>query len=500
MSETISHISGCDNPFIRQLNGYLSTENLEERLTYFPLEGLDVAGMSRDARLDVLDRMQMEFFEPTTTSLEIATRMFRLVRRGYLPRNPELPEVRRKLMAAAGFSGQEISKLPWFPTYALGMRIAGETGTGKSYEVCRALNLLPPFLTHERNEKAGWTHLVQVVWLYVPMSHDGSLGGLLLNILCALDAVAGTEYSSTKSLIRLSNEKLAVRIAGILLTHGVGVLVIDELQSRNFTGGKHGGLAATFFLRLLNFGIPVVLVGNPFGMEALDRFSQDMRRLSAGGSFDMMPMSESDFDWERCLCPALLRYNVMSRPGIADDESGRSLFTYSGGIRDYACRMRVESQRLALELGDDLVSLAHMKAAFEGPAFSDKDRQLIAAFRDRNPILLQGWEDIRWEKYAADWGCFGNREAPKSITQEKNDRAQNTETAQAREMLAVESSEVVKTNSQRDQAAIKQKRTRKNNESRKQVEIKAQLETSDLRSEGMQKYLIAGFEELRGRS
>lgn len=495
MTQTVSHIFGRDNPFIRQLDEYLSTDTLEERLAYSPLDGQDIPAMPREERLDLLDRMQLELFEPTTTSLQIATRLFRLIRRGYLPRNPELPEVRRKLMTIASFNGQEISKLPWLPSYACGMRIAGETGCGKSYELRRALHLLPSIISHERNEKAGWTHLLQVVWLYVPMSHDGSLGGLLLNILCALDEVAGTEYASTKSLIRLSNEKLAVRIASILLTHGVGVLVIDELQSRNFTGGKHGGLAATFFLRVLNFGIPVVLVGNPYGMEALDRFSQDMRRISAGGSFDMTPMSETDFDWEHCLRPALLRYNVMPRPGIAKDKKGRSLFTYSGGIRDYACRMRVESQRLALEIGNNQVSVDHMKAAFAGPAFSEKDRQLITAFRDRKPIDLQGWEDIRWKKYAMDWGYFGDQEAEGGSPQEDNDGVQESETSDA------EATGTHKTQSQRDQVAMKQKRTRKMNEAAKQADIKAGLATSDMRNKGMQDYLIAGFEQLqRGKS
>ncbi|HRE16193.1 MAG TPA: ATP-binding protein [Rhodocyclaceae bacterium] len=495
MNATVLDLTGCDNPFVRHLDACLSDNDLAERLTYFPLQGLDLGVLSTQARMNILDRMQLEMFEPTTTSLQIATSLFRLIRRGYLPRNPEHPDVRRKTMAVASFSGQELSKLPWFPTYALGMRVAGETGTGKSYEISRALNLLPSGFVQERNEKAGWTHLVQVVWLYVPMSHDGSLGGLLLNILCAMDAVAGTEYASTKSLIRLSNEKLAVRIAAILLTHGVGVLVIDELQSRNFTGGKHGGLAATFFLRLLNFGIPVVLVGNPFGMEALDRFSQDMRRLSAGGSFDMKPMAESDFDWEACLRPALLRYNVMPQPGIADDEAGASLFTYSGGIRDYACRIRVESQRLALGLGSEQVSLAHMKAAFEGPAFSHKDRQLIAVFRDRNPILLQEWEDIRWEMYARDWGYFNRSQAPSSDATGENDCSQGV--GQAQDGAACETG---KTASQRDQISMKQKRTRKANELRKQEEIRANLKSQDMRSDGMKEYLIAGFEMLRPQS
>lgn len=90
----------------------------------------------------------------------------------------------------------------------------------------------------KRTRALGWSHLVQILWLYVGMSHDGSLGGLLLSILCAIDEATGcTSYSQSRSLIGLSNEKLAVRIGIILRNHGVGVLVIDEIQGRNFSGG-----------------------------------------------------------------------------------------------------------------------------------------------------------------------------------------------------------------------------------------------------------------------
>jgi hypothetical protein len=503
MNKNIVSFSGEDNPFLARLSEYLSSDDLEQRLTYSPLTDIDVNKLSVQEKIDLLDLMQEELFEPTSTALGIVTSAYRLIRRGYLPRDPSRAAVRTKTMRIAGFAGKELSKVPWFTTYAKGMKISGETGTGKSYELLRGLGLLPQVIVHQENKRAGWTHLVQIVWLYVPMSHDGSLGGLLLSILCAIDAATGcTSYADNKSLIGLSNEKLAVRIGIILRNHGVGVLVIDEIQSRNLSGGAHGGLAATFFLRLLNFGIPIILIGNPFGMSALDRFSQDLRRLGSGGSFDMRPMLEADFDWTDCLVPALLRYNVMQESGIIGDPEGKSIFKYSGGIRDYACRIRAASQRLALDLGANAVTLEHMSAAYYGSDFDNNERILIEAFRDKNPIPLMAWEDIRWKDYATQWGYFGewpspgNGNAKKPVSELGPGKAgENDPTG---ETVNNGIQETVKTASQRDLESVKRARTRSANGKAKQKVVQSALDSKDMRHSGLAEYLIAGFEALRG--
>lgn len=501
MTDATIEISGDDNPFLEQLNESLATDDLERRLIQSPLSSIDVRELSKQARLDLLDRMQVEMFEPTSTSLQIVTHEFRLIRRGLLLRNPCKSTVRNKTMMIAGLAKQELSRIPWFTTFAKGMRVSGETGTGKSYEITRGLDLLPQIIIHKENRAAGWTHIVQVVWLYVAMSHDGSLGGLLLNILCALDAAAGTTYSTTKSIIGLSNEKLAVHIGIILRNHGVGVLVIDELQSRNFSGGAHGALAAMFFLRMLNFGIPIILIGNPFGMDALDRFSQDMRRIGSGGSFDMRPLAADDFDWVHCLVPALWGYDVMPEPTEIKDPDGLVLFMYSGGIRDYACRIRVASQRVALDLGATAVTLDHMEQAFWGPDFGDKDRALIAGFRDKNPISLQAWEDVRWQDYAERWGYFqssapGTDAGAKDSSADQGGKSDAVNPPNA-DGSSSESPKPKKTANERDMETIKRNRTRKASALTQQTETRSALQANDLRHTGLQEYLIAGFEALR---
>ena len=481
---------GISNPFISEIEKYLTTENLAARLAISPLDGLNIRALGMQERMDYLDRLQEEFFEPTSSSLEIATRIFRLIRRGYLNRNPTLPSVRKMTMEIAGFSGMELSALPWYSSYAKGMTIQGVTGVGKSYEIRRVLTLLPQVVEHGRVLDAGWGKMKQVVWLYVAMSHDGSLGGLLLQIIQELDHVIGTNYSQDTSLIKLSNEKLAVRLGVILRNHGVGALFIDEIQSRNFEGKGLGRFAATFFLRLLNFGIPVVLIGNPLGLSALYSFSQDMRRIGSGGTVVMHPLEFESFDWGNCLAAGLWRQNLMPESSSISDLEGKMLFYYSGGIRDYASRIIIASQRLALDLGDRVITEEHMHNAFLGADFSDKDRDMIVGFRDKNPILLVQFEDVPWEEYASYW----NRDKDDSGDEQ---HIKNKPEALEKSLDGMNSiHEKQKPVPQKDREQMNRNRTREKNKTKSRENSRGLHEPSDMRRDGLKEYLVNGLESI----
>ena len=475
------------NPLLEALEPYLSTNDLEQRLHNWPLAGVDVANLSTTARHDFLDLMQEQLFEPTLTSLDTTTRLYGMIRRGCIARDPTQTSTRAHLMAVARFAGRELREVPWFQHSAKCMRVSGVTGLGKTYEILRALTQLPPKFEHGYSRSADWTHMTQVAWLYVGMSHDGSLGGLLLQILVELDKCAGTSYSRERSLTGLSNEKLAVQVGIVLNNHAVGVLVIDELQGRNFAGGARGGLAATFFLRILNFGIPLVLMGNPIGMDALDSFSQDMRRVGSSGNIEMHPLGKEDYDYTDMLAPALWRYNVMPRPSEVEDKDGSILFRYCGGIRSYGARMRVASQRLALDQGNQAVTEEHMKQAFMGPDFSERDRQLIAGFRDHNPLLLQDFDDVPWQRYAQRWGYYASDtehelEQPAAC----DGPATSNTTTKRRKPVAQQSAE-----------AAQRRQTRSKNKDAKKQQAKTALDENDMRNNGLQDHLITGIELLQ---
>lgn len=497
MSIELRQFADESHPLLSPLAAALQVDDILPRIRYSPLDGIDVTTLSDSERHVLLDLMQKRLFEPTTATLELTTRLFRMIRRGYFSRDPRQLSVRKETMRLAGCRGKQLSELPSFDTYAQCIRVSGETGTGKSYEIKNALRLLPQCIVHPENKAAGWSHLVQLVWLYVPMSHDGTLGGLLLNILSAIDEAIGTSYSTQPSLIRLSNEKLAVHVGIILRTHAVGVLVIDELQQRNFSGMAHGGLAALFFLRLLNFGIPMVLMGNPFGLGALDRYSQDVRRTSSAGSFDFEPIGLDDFDWHKCIAPGVWRYYVLPEPMSFGDEGGKTLFKYSGGFRDYACRICHSAQRLALDLNERALTEEHLQQAYEGADFSQKDRDLIEGFVNRDPMRLQGFEDVRCDHYARKWGLVATQ--AKVDSQEPVIDHDSRKSPQSAEPDSVSQTATGRTKSPhaREQAIAKQVAAKRANADKKRAAAKTDCSDDDIRNEGLKKFLINGFDAFR---
>lgn len=330
----------------------------------------------------------------------------------------------------------------------------------------------------------------QLSWLYVAMSHDGTLGGLMLQILYALDDALGTQYSTDKSLTGSSNEKLAVRLGVIFRNHGLGVLVIDELQSRNFEGRGLGRFAATFFLRLLNMGIPVVLIGNPLGLSALYAFSQDVRRVGSGGSIELYPHVQQGFDWDKCIVPSLWRQNVMPDPDRMANRN-QLLFDYSGGIRDFACRVRFCSQRIALDLGHSSVSEEHMKEAFYGSDFSQKERDIVVGFRDKNPVPLIQFDDIPWEDFAAMWklrlvaGKFVKVTDTDEKAEQGSDGHPESESSSTSSIRSVPEALAAK---------AKRMRTQKENKESKRTATRNSVKPGDMRGDGLKEHLIAGLD------
>lgn len=496
MSESSVVNPEASHPLIAPLAEALRVDNIELRIRRSPLDGVDVAVLSHEVRHHLLDEMQEHLFEPTAMTLNLGTRLLRMIQRGYLSRDPRQLAVRKQAMAIAGHKGSKLSDLPWFDLYAKCMRVAGETGTGKTYEVLNTLRLLPRFVMHLENKEAGWSHFVQITWLYVSMSHDGSLGGLLLSILAAVDETIGTSYSTQSSLARMSNEKLAVHVGIILRIHAVGVLVIDEIQQRNFTGG-HGELTALFFLRLLNFGIPLVLMGNPFGLSALDRFSQDVRRTGSAGSIDFEPCDVTDSDWTGCIAPSTWEYYVLPQPMTFADPDGVILFKYSGGIRDYACRVSSAAQRLALDLGDDALTVEHLKMAYQGADFSEKDRDLIEGFARRDPMRLMNFEDVRVQHYMKKWGLIAQMPAAGAPKQDDSEVAKETSSVEAADEQGNAPARPARTRHQQEVAAAKGLATRRANEAKRLAKAKEACGTDDIRNGGLTNFLLTGFDALR---
>ena len=141
-----------------------------------------------------------------------------------------------------------------------------------------------------------------------------------------------TTYATDYGGKTLSVEIQLVALLNVLATHRCGLLVVEEAQAENLATAKFGREFVLFFLRVLNFGIPMLLIGNPRAFEEVDKNSQDLSRLSDAGSFALDPVTHHLSPmWRRDIMPHLWGWTL----GIEDapiERINQIVWEYTGGF------------------------------------------------------------------------------------------------------------------------------------------------------------------------
>lgn len=389
-----------DNPLLEAIGHYVPYDHWPEILERDPLKGIDFGSLDEE-RKDFYIELVQKRFAATATSLEVAASLQTMMRTSYRLRNPTLPEQRRRLAAMVAGRGKRITELELGEPIVYGKLIMGVTGLGKSVMVERALSLVPRVCVHERCEAAGWIRHVQIPVVVVEM--PASRGGLLYAILEAIDRAAGTNYRRDYANSRVwTVDKLFIEVALLLALHSVGLLIVEEIQVRNFALSPHREELLLFFLRLLNQGIPVVLIGNPLGFSQIDDFSQDARRLTRSDPVELMPAPSLELeDWDQGIARAIWAYG--STEGSPTYEDVRDdLWRHSGGFPDFAAMIGAGTLRLARRNGGRTAE--HLKRFIDESPRLKMNRDLIDGFALKDPLKLSRYLDVPWEDYALRWG------------------------------------------------------------------------------------------------
>jgi hypothetical protein len=230
---------------------------MPEVLANFPLANLQTDSLS-ELEQEVALIAAESCFVPTEIAVKIAYTMQRMLLKGYIYRNPYLSDNKRfinKLAKNPESMLASLSKRSRKPVSATILK--GITNLGKTHIYSRFLDILPAqVIEHDTNEKAGWAYQKQLNWLIVDMSHDGSRSGLLDNLFSAIDCVLKTTYFNDYFGKRISISSKASQAVVALTTHYCGMVVIEELQKRNFEDKCFRQELVLLFLHLLNVGIP----------------------------------------------------------------------------------------------------------------------------------------------------------------------------------------------------------------------------------------------------
>lgn len=370
--------------------------------------------LTEDERFHALavDKLK-RIFIPTPQAVHIAGRMLKVLYTGLQDRNPRDQAVRRKLNALTQHLGRSQADLPWFPSQAQGVVVEGISGIGKSHIVDRVLSLLPQVVDHESEGEWGMLRLRQLVWLKVPMPADHSRMGLLLGMLTELDQALGTNYVAQHVKTNTRVEGLIVTVMFLLAQHRCGMLIIEEAQQENLGSPAFSKDFLNYFLRILNWGIPVTLVGNPLAFAPLRNHAQDADRFSAGGWFTLLPeLGPSSRNWKDIWIPLLW---CTTLPGHRDavfepikrypDVSSwdQLIWRFTGGLPRLVCRLRMDVLEWAVLHGHHEITSELVAFVYEQSASFTVSRERIEALATFDFNYLRKFNDLPVELLRLHW-------------------------------------------------------------------------------------------------
>lgn len=406
-----------DNPLIEALPGLLTDDEFARAIRFFPPHRAEMRDHPKNLRLAYIQRA-LQFFTPMEKHLLLYQRFSRIIRDGYVARNP---------IADLGWNGlhrqiEDINaKLKYGvehyePPSALGFALIGIGGIGKTVGVNAVLRTYPKMLIHRTyTDSLGREHRLmrtQIVFLKLDCPNDGTLKSLCLRFFEAVDRLTGStryyyEYGYKGSKQRTATEMLP-DMARVAALHAIGLLIIDEIQSlsKQKSGGQEQMLQ--WFTELVNnIKLPVVLIGTPRADQILNSAFWQMRRNAGQGEGTWTRMQQ-DAEWDRFL-RSLWRYQFVRHPSelvettnihgqtvkTIPQDLNDMLYNESQGIADFAVKMFMIAQERAINsnlerLTPELIEVV-AKDAF------GKARVILQGIRNNDSSILAKVDDISFD-------------------------------------------------------------------------------------------------------
>lgn len=237
------------NPWIEALPPVLRLEETMRELVHYPVYEESMRDLPNEDRFHLLGDVA-RFFTPLNVHIDLERRISRLIRAGYIQRNPLTKsfwrDIEERVNGISDDCSNQYGRDPdFYSTSAYGFNMVGVSGIGKSLALERILRLYPQVIHHKEYRGQPFTHS-QLAWVKLDCPFDGSTRGLCIYFFQLVDSLLGTAYAKNFGNKRVTTDEMIAHMATVAANHGIGVLVIDEIQRLSLA--KSGGVE-----RMLNF-------------------------------------------------------------------------------------------------------------------------------------------------------------------------------------------------------------------------------------------------------
>ena len=334
------------------------------------------------------------YFQPLYTHLDIEQRISRAIRQGYVNRNPVTPQYVQRIRQCGEAVQEDSFDAADFRSVrstAMGFTIIGMSGVGKTTAIERVMSLYPQCITHTRyNGKPFF--LKQAVWMKLDCPYDGSIKGLCLNFFSEIDRILQSDYFKSFPASRNTIDSMLVKMAHLANTHGLGLLIVDEIQhlSQAKSGGSEKML--NFFVTLVNtIGVPVILIGTSKAQPILQSEFRQARRGSGQGGL-IWNRILNDESWEIML-RTMWKYQWTQNKCPFTDDIKNTLYDETQGIIDLAVKLYGIAQIKAIYGGTERVTPEVIRES-AGESLQ-LVKPMLDALRSGNMKKIMQYEDIR---------------------------------------------------------------------------------------------------------
>lgn len=389
------------NPLIEALPRIMTAKEAMTELAHYPAYDDSMRQLPKELRYHHLEDI-VRFFTPLNVHADLERRISRVIRVGYIERSPLKTSFwKENGKRARKVEEDSISQYgdddDFHSTSAYGFNLIGISGIGKSLAVERELRLFPQVIHHSDYKGQTFT-FSQIVWLKIDCPFDGGLKGLCINFFQTVDSLLETSYHKNYASKSRTTDEMLPYMALVAANHGIGVLVIDEIQRLSLA--KSGGVEKmlNFFVQIVNtVGVPVVLVGTYKSLSIFDGNFSQMRRGTGQGDlvWDRMKM---DKEWE-LFVKAMWHFQYTRKVCSLDDNPKliEVLYEETQGITDLAVKAYMLAQERAIETGKELITAPIIRSVCKDKfrilqpvleALKAKTKHALARFEDAYPKFL----------------------------------------------------------------------------------------------------------------
>ena len=378
------------NPLIEALPDVLPSEEVGPIFSQEPIYEKNETHLPEHFRRHAIARLLYAFSEPFNHHFALEESISRLIRLGYVGRNPAGNDLKKHILNGYQRVQQGDPKAFLFDdvrSTALSTCLIGCSGIGKTWALNRILATYPQVVFHPEYRRH------QVVRLKLDCPKDGSLKALCMEFFAALDKILGTDYLHTRCRNRAPVDELLMLMSQTANEHCLGILVIDEIQ--HLDRAKSGGAATmlNFFVTLVNtIGVPVVLVGTHKATDILQQDFRQARRVCGVGDHVWDRLKKDSADWND-LVEALWPFQwTVKRTDLTEDLKGH-LFDLTQGVVDITVKLFSLAQTRAIALGGEELLGKRLFDQVMEDSF-EMVKPMLQALRFNNTELIKQYGDL----------------------------------------------------------------------------------------------------------